>query len=115
MVNIIMFAVAIFGYLGLQQTKSSFFPLDDSQLIFINIVYPGASPEEMEEGVVLKIEDNLRGIVGIDRITSVSSENSAQITVETFEDADIEVVLADVKNAVVDFVLQKTNQPAPLS
>lgn len=99
-VNIILFAVAIFGYLGLQQTKSSFFPLDDSKLIFINIVYPGASPAEIEEGVVLKIEDNLRGLVNIDRVTSASSENAATITVETEEGTDIDVVLANVKNAV---------------
>ena len=99
-VNVILFAVAIFGYLGLQQTKSSFFPLDDSKLIFINIVYPGASPMEIEEGVVLKIEDNLRGLVNIDRVTSASQENAASITVEIEEGADIDIVLANVKNAV---------------
>ena len=95
-----MFSVAIFGYLGLQQTKSSFFPLDDSQLIFINIVYPGASPAEIEEGVVLKIEDNLRGLVDIERVTSASRENAATITVETELGSDIDIVLANVKNAV---------------
>ncbi len=99
-VNVIMFSVAIFGYLGLQQTKSSFFPLEDSKLIFINIVYPGASPAEIEEGVVLKVEDNLRGLVNIDRVTSASQENAATITVEIEEGADIDIVLANVKNAV---------------
>jgi len=99
-VNVIMFSVAIFGYLGLQQTKSSFFPLDDSKLIFINIAYPGASPAEIEEGVVLKIEDNLRGLVDLDRVTSASQENSAIITIEIEEGADIDIVLANVKNAV---------------
>lgn len=99
-VNVIMFSVAIFGYLGLTQTKSSFFPLDDSKLIFINIAYPGASPVEIEEGIVLKIEDNLRGIVNIDRVTSASRENSATITVEIEEGANIDIVLANVKNAV---------------
>ena len=99
-VNVVMFSVAIFGYLGLQQTKSSFFPLDDSKLIFINIVYPGASPVEIEEGVVLKIEDNLRGLVNIDRVTSASRENAASITVEIEEGSDIDIVLANVKNAV---------------
>jgi multidrug efflux pump subunit AcrB len=99
-VNVIMISVAIFGYLGLQETKSSFFPLDDSKLIFINIAYPGASPAEIEEGVVLKIEDNLRGLVNIDRVTSASQENSARITVEIEEGGDIDIVLANVKNAV---------------
>jgi len=54
----------------------------------------------MEEGIVLKIEDNLKGIVGIDRITSKSSENSAVITIETFEEYDINDMLQEVKNAV---------------
>jgi len=59
-VNILIFAFIIFGYLGASSIKSSFFPLTDSKLIKISLVYPGASPAEMEEGVVLKIEDNLR-------------------------------------------------------
>ncbi len=99
-VNVIIFSVAIFGYIGLTKTKSSFFPLEDSKLITINIVYPGASPAEIEEGVVLKIEDNLRGLVNIDRVTSASRENAATITVEIEEDTDIDIVLANVKNAV---------------
>ena len=99
-VNVILVGIAIFGYFGLQQTKSSYFPLDDSKLIFINITYPGASPTEIEEGVVLKIEDNLRGLVDIDRVTSASRENTATITVETVEGTDIDIILANVKNAV---------------
>jgi multidrug efflux pump subunit AcrB len=99
-VNVVVIAVTIFGIIGMLATKSSYFPLDDSKLIFINIAYPGASPAEIEEGVVLKIEDNLRGLVDIDRVTSVSQENSATITVEIEEDADIDIVLANVKNAV---------------
>lgn len=99
-VNVIMIAMVLFGIAGILSTKSSFFPLNESNIITIAVAYPGASPEEMEEGVVLKIEDNLRGLVGIDRVTSRSSENTAVITIETIEDYDIDVVLQDVKNAV---------------
>ncbi|NND34387.1 MAG: efflux RND transporter permease subunit [Saprospiraceae bacterium] len=99
-VNVIMIALVLFGLAGVRATKSSFFPLNESNLITISVAYPGASPEEMEEGIVLKIEDNLRGLVGIDRVTSRSSENSAVITVETLEDYDIDIILQDVKNAV---------------
>jgi len=95
-----IFAFIIFGAIGASSIKSSFFPLTDSKLIRINLIYPGASPAEMEEGVVLKIEDNLKGIVGVDRVTSVSQENSASISVETVKGKNIDVVLADVKNAV---------------
>ena len=99
-VNILLLAFFIFGIRGILQMKSSFFPLRPTSTITISIAYPGASPEEIEEGIVLKIEDNLQGLIGVDRVTSKSSENSATITVEAFENADIDVVLADVKNAV---------------
>jgi multidrug efflux pump subunit AcrB len=99
-VNIFIIAFIVFGALGAISMKSSFFPLIDSQLISINLVYPGASPQEIEEGVVLKIEDNLKGIVGVERVTSVSRENSASVNVEVEKGKNIDVVLSDVKNAV---------------
>lgn len=99
-VNVIIFAVVIFGLGGFFSMNSSFYPLIPTSVITINVVYPGASPAEMEEGIVLKIEDNLKGVVGIDRVTSVSSENSALITVETFEEYDINTMVQEVKNAV---------------
>ena len=81
-VNVTILAFVAFGLVGALSMKSSFFPLVDSQLIRINLAYPGASPAEMEEGVVLKIEDNLKGIVGVERVTSVSRENSATVSIE---------------------------------
>ncbi|MDX1827975.1 MAG: efflux RND transporter permease subunit [Lutibacter sp.] len=99
-VNIFILAFIGFGLVGALSMNSSFFPLVPSQNISINLNYPGASPEEMEEGIVLKIEDNLKGIVGVDRVTSVSRENSATINVETIKGKNIDVVLSDVKNAV---------------
>ncbi|MFT5762168.1 MAG: multidrug efflux pump subunit AcrB, partial [Polaribacter sp.] len=99
-VNVFIIAFVAFGIIGVLGMKSSFFPLVDSQLISINLTYPGASPEEIEEGVVLKIEDNLKGIVGVERVTSVSRENSASVNVEVVKGKNIDVVLSDVKNAV---------------
>ena len=55
----------VFGISGIISLKSSFFPLINSKFISINAVYPGASPDEIEEGVIYKIEDNLKGIPGI--------------------------------------------------
>ncbi len=72
----------------------------ETKIITIQVTYPGASPQEIEEGVVLQIEDNLKGVLGVDRVTSISNENSGTITVEAFKDYDIDLVLQDVKNAV---------------
>ncbi len=99
-VNILIGAFIMFGIIGAMNLKSSFFPLVESRIINIQLIYPGASPQEIEEGVVLKIENNLKGLVGVDRFTSVSSENAATITVEILKGYDINVLLAEVKNAV---------------
>jgi multidrug efflux pump subunit AcrB len=99
-VNVAIIAFLVLGAVGMLSLKSSFFPLQDSKIITVQVAYPGASPAEMEEGVVLKIEDNLRGLVGVDRFTSASSENTALITIEAEKGYDINVLLADVKNAV---------------
>ncbi|MDP4988925.1 MAG: efflux RND transporter permease subunit, partial [Polaribacter sp.] len=93
-VNVLILAFIILGTVGIFSMKSSFFPLVDSRLINITLAYPGASPAEIEEGVVLKIEDNLKGIVGVERVTSVSRENSAVVIVEIFKGKNIDIVLS---------------------
>lgn len=99
-VNVVLLAFFIFGYFGWSKLKSSFFPLVDSKNITISIAYPGASPQEIEEGVVLKIEDNLRGLNGVERVTSTSSENSGSINVEIEKGKNVDFMLLEVKNAV---------------
>lgn len=99
-VNVVIISFFIFGIVGMLSLKSSFFPLTDSKNVLITIVYPGASPQEIEEGVVLKIEDNLKGLQGVDRVTSTSRENSGTINVEIEKGYDIDFMLLEVKNAV---------------
>lgn len=99
-VNVIVLAFFVFGMAGALSLKSSFFPLVDSQNININVTYPGASPQEVEEGIVLKIEDNLKGLAGVQRVTSTSRENSGNINVEIEKGKDIDFMLLEVKNAV---------------
>ena len=99
-VNVIIISFFIFGIVGALSLKSSFFPLTESKNVLINITYPGASPQEIEEGIVLKIEDNLKGLQGVDRVTSTSRENSGSINVEIEKGYDIDFMLLEVKNAV---------------
>ena len=99
-VNIIVITFIAFGIIAALSMNSSYQPLSDARNIRISVLFPGASPTEMEEGVVLKIENNLKGIVGIDRVTSISKENSAIINIEIIRGKNIDVVLSDVKNAV---------------
>ncbi|MDC1068648.1 efflux RND transporter permease subunit [Candidatus Kapabacteria bacterium] len=80
--------------------QSSFFPESESETINVQMVYPGASPEEIEEGVIQRIEENLTGIQGIQRFQSTSQENSGAITIEVEDGYNTDDALEDVKNAV---------------
>ena len=99
-VNILIIFFIVFGIAGTLALKSSFFPLIKPKYVSINFALPGGSPSEIEEGVVLKIEDNLEGIAGIERVTSTSRENSGSILIETNTDYEIDAIILEVKNAV---------------
>lgn len=96
----VILAFFIFGAVGISQMNSSFFPLQEARNININITYPGSAPEEIEEGVILKIEENLKGLAGVERVTSTARESGGSINVEIERDEDIDVMLTQVKNAV---------------
>jgi len=98
--NILMILLFIVGLFGLSQMKTTFFPEVESRNISIQAIYPGSSPEEIEEGIVSKVEESLKGLTGIERVTSVSSENAGSINIEVLKGYDTDVILQDVKNAV---------------
>lgn len=98
--NLLMFTILALGVAGMFNMKSTFFPEVESRIISIQITFPGASPEEVEEGVINKIEENLKGVTGVERVTSVSSENTGSVSVEIFKGYDTDIALQDVKNAV---------------
>ena len=99
-VAVLMSGVILFGVLSLGQIRFSFFPEAKPKNIMVDVNYLGASPDEVAEGVILKIEENLDGILGVERITSVSKENFGRVNVEIMLGANIDQVLTDVKNAV---------------
>ncbi|MGK7390674.1 MAG: efflux RND transporter permease subunit [Candidatus Cyclobacteriaceae bacterium M2_1C_046] len=98
--NIIIGLTLLGGILALVSTKQSFFPSREVNTIRIQVVYPGAAPEEMEEGVTTKIEEAIKSTAGIDELTSSSSENSASVTITVLENYDIDEVYTEIKNAV---------------
>jgi len=98
--NIIIAILMIGGGLSLYKMKKSFFPERASRFITVQVFYPGASPKEMEEGITVRIEEAVRGIVGIKEMTSTSSENFTQVRIETTGDYELDETLMEVKNAV---------------
>lgn len=98
--NAFVFLTVIFGVLSMLNMRKSFFPEMENRIITINVMYPGASPEEMEVGVTTKIEQALEGLVGVKKMTSNSAENMASIRIEGLSDADMDEMLTDVENTV---------------
>ncbi len=98
--NIIIAVTIIAGVLSYMSLKKAFFPETESRFLSISVFYPGASPVEMEEGVTSRIEEAVRGLIGIKEITSTSVENMAMITLETTGEYPINEILQEVKNAV---------------
>ncbi len=98
--NAILVMLFLFGYFAFSNIKTTFFPDIPSRTVMIAATYPGAAPEEIEEGVTIKIEDKLKGLTGIDRVTSTSSENFASIMVELELGYDANIAVQEIKNAV---------------
>jgi multidrug efflux pump subunit AcrB len=98
--NLIIVFLLIVGGMSLFSMKKSFFPERPSRMLFVTVLYPGASPVEMEEGVTSRIEEAVRAIPGIYEINSVSSENRSRVIIEIIPGYDIDEALIEVKNAV---------------
>lgn len=98
--NAIIIITAIVGFLSLTMMPHSFFPELPPNKVYVNVSYPGASPEEIEEGITTRIEESLNGIEGVEEVTSTSSENFSAVTIEVYEGFEIDDVLTDVKNSV---------------
>jgi multidrug efflux pump subunit AcrB len=68
--------------------------------IQVYVPYLGAAPQEVEEGVVIKIEEAVQDILGIVEIRSSAGEGSGSVTIEVSRDKDINEVLTEVKTRV---------------
>ncbi|BDC98115.1 efflux RND transporter permease subunit [Persicobacter psychrovividus] len=99
-VNLVMVLTFLFGMFALSTIQRNFFPNFPTRNVYVDILYPGASPEEIEEGAILKIEEEIKGISNMERITSISRENMGTVTIEMETGTDMDKALTDVKNAV---------------
>ncbi len=98
--NLLMAVILLGGVLGLTRIKQEVFPEFTLDVVTVGVPYPGASPEEVEQGITLAVEEQLRGLDGIKRVTSTSSEGGAAISAELILSADPDKVLNDAKSAI---------------
>ena len=98
--NIVLLLIFMAGGLALTSMVRESFPQFSIDLISINVPFPGADPEEVEEGICLKLEEALESIEGIKQYTTTSSENFGSALVEVDDGYDVDEVLDSVKTNV---------------
>lgn len=98
--NILMLVFLIGGLIVVSGIKQEVFPEYEIDIVNISVSYPGASPEEVEEGIILAIEEEIRGLDDIERITATATEGRAAISVELLSGANADKMGQDIKNGV---------------
>ncbi len=98
--NILMAVFIMGGLFMTTKIKQEVFPNFDLDTVTIVVPFPGASPEEVEEGIILAIEEEVRSLDGVDEVLAVASEGRATVTVEILLGADPQKINQDVQQAI---------------
>ena len=98
--NLLMLVILVGGLIFSLKIKKEVFPDYELDMVNITVPYPGASPEEIERGIILAIEEAILDLEGIKKVTSSAEEGAAQVTAEIQEGEDIQAIAQDIKNEV---------------
>jgi len=98
--NLLMAAMAVGGLVMLSSIQQKTFPDIDIDVISVGVEYLGAAPEEVEQGVCIRIEEEINGINGIEQITSSAAEGACGVSAELIEGYPVDRALSEIKNAV---------------
>jgi multidrug efflux pump subunit AcrB len=97
---ILMFISIVFGWVSYQSMPKEQFPEIKMPTIYINTIYPGNSPVDVENLITRHIEKELKSLKGVKKINSTSAQDVSAIIVEFNEDVQVSKALQDVKDAV---------------
>ena len=98
--NLLMVLLVISGLYSLNNIRQEIQPNYTYATVLIDIIYPGASPEEIEENIVLAIESRLESIEGLSKISSTAAEGNASVRADIADGEDLGRILQNVKNAI---------------
>jgi hydrophobic/amphiphilic exporter-1 (mainly G- bacteria), HAE1 family len=99
--NTLMIAVLLVGTFSLAMMRREVFPEFELEIILVSVPYPGASPDEVEEGICQKIEEAVRSISGIKKQTSVAAEGVGSVILELEANTpDVQKILGEVRSEV---------------
>jgi len=99
--NLLMISILILGLFSLSsRIPLEVFPSFSMDRITVNVSLRGSTPEDVEQGVAIRIEEAVQDLEGIERISSRSSEGSASVNIEIASDYDAREMLSDIKARV---------------
>ncbi len=98
--NLLMVVILLSGLLATLWIPRELFPEFSVDMITVTVARPGATPEDVERGIVEKIEEEIEGLEGIDEISSSSREGVGTVAIELHAGADGQKVLDEVKTKV---------------
>jgi multidrug efflux pump subunit AcrB len=98
--NLLMLLCLVGGFFMMTKIKQELFPDIEIDAVMVSVAYPGASPEEVERGVILAIEEAVRGLDGVDEVRSQAREGYGQVTIEALLGADVQQLGQDIQGEV---------------
>ncbi|WP_411359951.1 efflux RND transporter permease subunit [Pseudidiomarina sp. YC-516-91] len=110
--NLLMLLIIITGIFMVGQVRKQMFPELEFNMISIQVPFPGAAPQEVEQGVIVLIEDALEDVDGVERMTSTAREGGGSVSIEVENGYDVQVVMDEVKmlvDAIPNFPQQIEN------
>ena len=99
--NTLLIASLLVGAISMVVMRREVFPNFELEILLVTVPFPGATPEEVEEGICQKIESVVSGVDGVKKMTSVAREDFGYIVLELRSDVtDVQPVLNDVRSQI---------------
>ena len=98
--NLLMLVCLAGGFFVATRIKQEVFPDFDLDIVQIVVPYPGASPEEVERGIVLVVEEAVRGVDGVKEVSANAREGVGIVNAELFDDADRQKVYQEIQQEI---------------
>ena len=98
--NLLMWILIIGGLFSAKLINKEIFPTFELNYLNVSVAYPGAAPQEIEDGIVIKIEEAIKEISGIEKMTSVAGDGVGSVNIEVTSGYEVQDVMDEVKLAV---------------
>jgi multidrug efflux pump subunit AcrB len=112
--NLLMWILLLMGVMAMFSVNQQTFPNFEVEIVTVSVPYLGAAPEEVEQGVCVRVEESVRSVEGIDKIRSTASEGRCSVVIELTEDIDPIQALNEVKSNVDSIITFPVETEKPI-